>query len=130
MSNPIKDLDVWDSLFVRACKCSNPTIRRFKKIWSMRCDLQMQYCHERDIIEHLIDLIQMYRLVTMSQFISRVYQNEHWDHAFGKPAKTIDGYFLETITSIIRLTEVQKLPGLRSPTRFTRKRNQSEKEGK
>lgn len=120
------ELDVWESLIVRACKCNRRSVRRFKRIIGMRCALELQYVGTTDVTEFLVELIEKFQLKTLSQFVREIHPSARWK--FGKTFDRecddpTDAHLLSVAVSIIRLTEVRKLPGYRSPTRFAKRHN-------
>lgn len=54
----MKQLDKWDTLMVRACKCSGKrTLRRLRKIFAARCDLNIEHVEDSAIRNHLVQIL-------------------------------------------------------------------------
>lgn len=124
-------LDVWDSLMVRACKCNRPTLGRFRRIMARRCALRLEHVEDAYVARYFLQIVEEHKLTTLENFVWNLNPVEMWKYGAPKgcecdPNGVPYRHREKVITlaaSILRLTPVAKLPGLRSPSRFARSRH-------
>lgn len=127
-------LDVWDTLMIRACKINRPSLGRFRRIMARRCGLRLEHVEDRFVADYLLEIVERLGLKTLRNFVWEMNPTELWKcgaprgcevDANGVPHRHREKV-ITLAASILRLTAVKKLPGLRSPSRFERRRQNSE----
>ncbi len=122
-------LDIWESLMVRACKIKRPSLGRFRRILARRRAMEFLHIEDRYVADFLMEIVERYQLRDLRRFIWELNPTELWkcgapegclcDPGQGVPIRHRERV-IALCASIIRCTEVSKLPGLRSPSRFNK----------
>tara|TARA_R110000744_G_scaffold10369_14_gene32425 strand:- start:351 stop:1190 length:840 start_codon:yes stop_codon:yes gene_type:complete len=132
------NLDLHESLMVRGCKISKPSVGRFKRILGRFCGLDIGYVEKKYVGHFLLDIIEKYNLCSMLDIVDGLNDDELWQRGSVKgcelPSRPrwITGEepivvphedrVIILCVSIIKLTYIRKLPGLRSPSKFNKKK--------
>ena len=116
----MKNLDEWDFLLIQSFKNSTATLEQLRRIWARRCALPFNYCHIRDVNNHLMDLAQDIGLFTrcnLGEFVNELDHTHNWKFLCAgrdylkKDTVDFDLILLSRLDSLFRLTEVKYLSG-------------------
>lgn len=117
-------LETWELLMIRACKKNGRPIRTLRRIYGASRKIALEHTSVEYATNGLMEIITKLGLVrNWHDFIVEI---DHRRTAFwhtscaDREAYTVpfNQAFLEQCVSLLRLTEVSKIPGYRSPRKF------------
>jgi len=111
-----KPLDRWDCRMIALFKSNKDVKDELLKIWGDRCALDPQYCHLKDINNHLFDLALELGLIRAG-FVLSLDSEENFRYVCGRRSylsletKDFQLILLSRLNSLFSLTLVKDLPG-------------------
>ena len=106
-------MDKIRALIIRACK-SNNSERRLKRIY--QSVWYGEYSH-RHMLDILSSIVEDYSLIRLSKLVQELKPSESWKYG-GKESNSYEENACKCLISVIRLTEVSKLPDYPVPAKF------------
>lgn len=101
------------ALIIRACK-SNNSGHRLKRIYQSIWYSEYNHRHMLDILS---SIVEDYSLIRLSKLVQELKPSESWKYG-GKESNSYEENACKCLISIIRLTEVSKLPDYPVPRKF------------
>ena len=120
-------MDAWDNLLVRHCKSRRTSIRSLKRIIGWKCALLPEHVEESWVLECLLKIVEKYRLKPLIDLIAEMHPSNRW--RYGCDTEGCDettGAAVAAVVSVLRLTEVKKLPGYRMSARWRNREKREE----
>lgn len=118
-------MDVYENLWIRACKKRNVSHYFLRRILSLRSGLSVKDVKPEEVTYFLVEIVQKYSLADLRKFFNKhnefVAFNKFAEQLCPSKASVEKDYWLETAISFIRFATSDKFPDCRWPLRFRSK---------
>lgn len=108
-------MDKWDILIIRHLKSFNQGYKHLQNIWSHRCALEMNYVRMADITEHLVNLVEEFKLTNLKNFL-RLLKDSEQGHLVNYG--DYDNHVFNACCSLLTNARTDQLVGYIPPLRY------------
>lgn len=108
------ELDEWDFKMIDYAKSLTPSVAGFKKIWSERTNIDIDYCYSDYLVVHWLPIIERLKLKSLVDLICDGNPEQFWKYGLSEENAAKADYFtgwFYLIFRVLRHTQVAQLPG-------------------